>query len=109
MSKEYELPFEIQSLNAYDNFSLSCERFIKSLNRSTEIPILLELIHNIPVYRTGENPKLTIMNIFRDEKCANIFEALVGTLRAAKKRKIIKFEGEMLLSPMHDHVDIFLL
>jgi hypothetical protein len=49
------------------------------------------------------------MKIFRDEKCANIFEALVGTLRAAKKRKIIKFEGEMLLSPMHDHVDIFLL
>lgn len=47
--------------------------------------------------------------LFKDEKCANIFEALVGTLRAAKKRKLIKFEGEMLLSPMHDNVDIVLL
>ena len=45
----------------------------------------------------------------RDEKCANIFEALVGTLRAAKKRKIVKFEGEMLLSPMNDNTDIVLL
>jgi hypothetical protein len=26
--------------------------------------------------------------LFADERCANIFEALVGTLRAAKKRKV---------------------
>ena len=32
-----------------------------------------------------------------------------GTLRAAKKRKIIDFEGQMLLSPAHDDVDIVLL
>ena len=31
-----------------------------------------------------------------------------GTLRAAKKRKIVSFEGEMLLSPAHDDVDIVL-
>ena len=34
--------------------------------------------------------------LFADDKCANLFEALVGTLRAAKRKKIISYEGEML-------------
>jgi len=38
-----------------------------------------------------------------------IFEALVGTLRAAKKRKVVAYEGEMLLKGMHDDVFIELL
>ena len=33
----------------------------------------------------------------RDERCEQIFEALVGTLRAAKKRKVVDYAGEMLL------------
>jgi hypothetical protein len=47
--------------------------------------------------------------LFNDERCANLFEALLGTLRAAKKRKIVKFEGELLLQGVHDNVDIYLL
>ena len=47
--------------------------------------------------------------LVRDEQCANIFEALNGTLRAAKKRKKITFEGEMLLQGAHDDVDIIVL
>jgi hypothetical protein len=47
--------------------------------------------------------------LFADDRCANIFEALVGTLRAAKKRKVIHFEGEMLLQGVHDDVDVVLL
>lgn len=39
----------------------------------------------------------------------DIFEALVGTLRSAKKKKLIRFEGEMLLKGAHDNVDIVLL
>ena len=35
--------------------------------------------------------------IVKDERCGDLFEALVGTLRAAKKRKVVDFEGEMLL------------
>ena len=27
--------------------------------------------------------------LFRDDRCANLFEALVGTLKAAKRRKIV--------------------
>ncbi|KAJ3320728.1 hypothetical protein HDV06_005021 [Boothiomyces sp. JEL0866] len=47
--------------------------------------------------------------IVKDERCGDIFEALNGTLRAAKKRKVITFEGEMLLQGAHDNVDIILL
>lgn len=47
--------------------------------------------------------------LFNDDRCANIFEALVGTLKAAKKKKVIDFQGELLLQGVHDNVDIILL
>lgn len=47
--------------------------------------------------------------LFSDDRCANIFEALVGTLKAAKKRKVITFQGELLLQGVHDNVDVILL
>lgn len=47
--------------------------------------------------------------LFADEKCANLFEALVGTLKAAKRRKIVNYAGELLLQGVHDNVDILLL
>lgn len=46
--------------------------------------------------------------LFEDEKCANLFEALMGTLRAAKKRKVIDYEGELLLQGVHNEVDIII-
>ena len=46
--------------------------------------------------------------LFNDNRHANIFEALVGTLRAAKKRKILTHEGELLLQGVHDNVEIIL-
>ena len=47
--------------------------------------------------------------LFRDDRCANLFEAMVGTLRAAKRKKFIKYDGELLLQGVHDDVDIVLL
>ena len=47
--------------------------------------------------------------LFTDDRCANLFEALVGTLRAAKRKKIVTFEGELLLQGVHDKVPIILL
>ena len=37
------------------------------------------------------------------------FTALVGTLKAAKKKKIVTYAGELLLQGVHDDVDIILL
>ena len=47
--------------------------------------------------------------LFKDDRCQQLFEALLGTLKAAKKRKIIEFEGELLLQGVHDAVEISLL
>ena len=47
--------------------------------------------------------------LFDDDEAANTFEAIVGTLKAAKKRKIISFKGQMLLKGAHDNVKITLL
>ncbi|CAI5479581.1 unnamed protein product [Closterium sp. Yama58-4] len=43
------------------------------------------------------------------DETGDIFEALGGTLRAAKKRKIISFDAEMLLQGRDNNVDIILL
>lgn len=47
--------------------------------------------------------------LFNDDRCANIFEALVGTLKAAKRKKVVHFQGELLLQGVHDNVDVILL
>jgi len=52
--------------------------------------------------------KVSFGTLFHDDRCANIFEALVGTLRAAKKRKVVAYDGELLLQGVHDNVEITL-
>lgn len=44
-----------------------------------------------------------------DDRCSNIFEGIVGTLKAAKKRKVVDFQGEILLQGPHNNVDVILL
>ncbi|KAJ0262834.1 Costars family protein [Hirschfeldia incana] len=52
--------------------------------------------------------QVTFGVLFNDDLCANIFEALVGTLRVVKKNKIVAFPGELLLQVVHDKVEITL-
>lgn len=40
--------------------------------------------------------------LFDDERCQDLFEALMGTLRAAKRLKKVDFEGQLLLKGAHD-------
>jgi len=47
--------------------------------------------------------------LMEDDHCANTFEALVGTLKAAKKRKVVSYDSELLLAGVHDDVEIVLL
>lgn len=59
------------------------------------------------INRLGEkngNGKMSVKfgTLFEDDKCANLFEALVGTLRAAKKRGVVDFQGEILLQGKFD-------
>ena len=47
--------------------------------------------------------------LFEDEKVEQYYEAIVGTLKAAKKRGYIDFKGQMLLKGAHDDVDVILV
>ncbi|KAL2620999.1 hypothetical protein R1flu_001204 [Riccia fluitans] len=80
-----------------------------SLNVSEEIERLKEEITRLGKVCPDGSISVKFGTLFNDDRCANLFEALVGTLRAAKKRKLIKFNGELLLQGVHDNVDVVLL
>ncbi|KAL9648036.1 hypothetical protein ABK040_012090 [Willaertia magna] len=51
----------------------------------------------------------TFGELFHDDKIQNLLESLVGTMKAAKKKKVIDFQGELLLQGVHDKVEVKLL
>lgn len=53
--------------------------------------------------------EVTFGVLVMDDVCSNVFEALVGTLRAAKKRKVVDYPGQLLLQGTHDKVIVRLL
>ncbi|XP_070781775.1 costars family protein ABRACL [Enoplosus armatus] len=79
------------------------------MNIDHEVNLLVQEIHRLGSKNADGQTSVKFGVLFSDDKCANIFEALVGTLRAAKKRKVISFQGELLLQGVHDNVDIVLL
>ncbi|XP_072020101.1 costars family protein ABRACL-like [Amphiura filiformis] len=74
-----------------------------------EVTLLVEEIKRLGTEDADGKYNVTFGTLFNDDRCANIFEALVGTLRAAKRKKIITYEGELLLQGVHDNVPIVLL
>lgn len=50
----------------------------------------------------------TFGEVVRDDVVEQTFEALLGTLKAARKRGLLKFQGELLLMGQHDSVEISL-
>jgi hypothetical protein len=57
----------------------------------------------------GDKFGVTFGVLFDDERCQDVFEALMGTLRAAKRLKKIDYQGQLLLKGTHDKVFIELL
>ncbi|XP_011087958.1 costars family protein [Sesamum indicum] len=78
------------------------------MNVGEEVERLKEEIKRLGQPQDDGSYKVTFGVLFNDDRCANIFEALVGTLRAAKKRKIVTYDGELLLQGVHDNVEITL-
>ncbi|EGG13863.1 hypothetical protein DFA_11624 [Cavenderia fasciculata] len=74
-----------------------------------EVKLLVDAINRLGT--KGANGKVSVKYgvLFNDDEVANTFEALVGTLKAAKKRKILTYDGEILLQRVHDNVDVILL
>lgn len=79
------------------------------MNVEHEVKLLVEEIKRLGTTNTDGQTTVKFGILFNDDRCANIFEALVGTLKAAKKKKVINFQGELLLQGVHDNVDIVLL
>jgi hypothetical protein len=52
------------------------------------------------------SPTVKFGELFDDDEVQNYYEALVGTLKSAKKRGVIDFKGQLLLKGMHDDVVI---
>lgn len=58
------------------------------------------------IRRIGGAEEVKFGALFDDDAVANYYEALVGTLKTAKKRGLIEFKGQMLLKGVHDNVVI---
>lgn len=73
-----------------------------------DIKLLKEGINRIG--KKGEDGSMatTFGELFKDEILEQQLESLVGSLKAAKKRSILTFEGQMLLQGAHDHVVVTL-
>jgi hypothetical protein len=65
----------------------------------------------VDIRRIGEpgKPYVVFGDLFDDDDVSNYYEALVGTLKAAKKRGLITFQGQMLLKGPHDKVMITII
>ena len=79
------------------------------MNVDHEVSLLVEELTRLGTPNSEGKTSVKFGVLFQDDKCANLFEALVGTLRAAKRKKIIKYDGELLLQGVHDNVEIVLL
>ena len=68
-----------------------------------EISLLTNFIRSIGQQNslTGKH-ETTFGDLFRNDEVQNTFESLAGTLKAAKRRKVINYSSELLLQGVHD-------
>ncbi|PRP87980.1 hypothetical protein PROFUN_02717 [Planoprotostelium fungivorum] len=73
-----------------------------------EISLLVTAMKRMADPQPDGTYKTTFIKIFKDEVLEQQLESLVGTMKAAKKRGIIDFQGQMLLQGAHDNVEVTL-
>ena len=57
----------------------------------------------------GRRSRLTLTHRREKDATQDTYEALLGTMIAARKKGVVEFKGQMLLKGAHDNVDIVLL
>lgn len=67
---------------------------------------LRQLVEDIKRVGDPEKPCATFGELFDDDQVANYYEALVGTLKAAKKKGLVSYHGQILLKGISDNVVI---
>ena len=74
-----------------------------------EVSLISEHMKRLGTKQADGSYKCTFGHLFNDDTVTQTFESLVGSLKAAKKRGVINFEGQMLLMPTHKDVMLTLL
>lgn len=74
----------------------------------SDIATLLEGLRRLGRAEADGSVSVTFGEVFKDEELEQQLESLVGSLKAAKKRGLLHFEGQMLLQGAHDAVVITL-
>ena len=91
---------------------LTTDSFVRSFVRSVHFSFSQKRVNDeiqqllMDIRRIGGDDSVKFGQLFDDEDVQQYYEALVGTLKSAKKRGVIDFKGQMLLKGMHDHVVI---
>jgi hypothetical protein len=68
-----------------------------------EITLLINFIRSIGKKNSSNGKyETTFGDLFRNDEVQNTFESLAGTLKAAKRRKVISYSSELLLQGVHD-------
>lgn len=86
----------------------SSEKVVQEYEIRTNMEIQ-QLLKDIKRIGESGKPYVTFGALFDDDKVANYYEALVGTLKASKKKGLIKYEGQFLLKGVNDKVVISIL
>jgi hypothetical protein len=73
-----------------------------------EISHLVEFIKRLGSENSNGEIETTFKALFDDDEVANTLESLAGTLKAAKKKKIVRYSAELLLQGMSDKEAIIL-
>jgi Costars len=65
----------------------------------------------IDIRRIGDNgvPEVRFGDLFDDDEVQQYYEALVGTLKSAKKRGLVTYKGMLLLKGVSDNVVISIM
>jgi hypothetical protein len=74
-----------------------------------EISLLVEFIRSIGTRDASSGKyQTTFGDLFRNDQIQNTLESLAGTLKAAKRRKILSYKSELLLQGVNDNEVIIL-
>uniref|UniRef100_A0A672Q0A1 Costars family protein ABRACL n=2 Tax=Sinocyclocheilus grahami TaxID=75366 RepID=A0A672Q0A1_SINGR len=66
------------------------------MNVEHEVTLLVDEIRRLGSKNADGKISVKFGVLFNDDQCANLFEALVGTLKAAKRKKLIALLGLLM-------------
>lgn len=68
-----------------------------------EVSLLMNFIRSIGKQNASTGKyETTFGDLFRSDEVQNTLESLAGTLKAAKRRKVVSYGSELLLQGVHD-------